>query len=242
MAWVEWGKSIAHAIRRWAGEVAIKVLPAPLLADPSLVDRLEREARVLAALNHPNISTIYGVEHARGIHGLVLELVVGPTLADRIARGAVPIDEAIYIARQIADALEAAHQRGIIHRDIKPSNITITRDGVVKVLDFGLAKLVTGDAWSSDATQSPTWTMTATREGIIVGTVGYMSPEQARGQAVDKRTDIWAFGCVLFEMLTRVRPFQGDDVGQAIASVLKDEPNWHLIPPENTPSQVRPCC
>jgi serine/threonine-protein kinase len=214
--------------------VAIKVLPAAVLADPLWLKRLEREARVLASLNHPNIGAIYGVEHADGVHGLVLEFVDGPTLADRIARGPIPLNEALDIARQIAQALEAAHERGIIHRDIKPSNISLTRDGVVKVLDFGLAKSVGGDAFSPHATHSPT-VMTMTREGSLIGTAAYMSPEQARGLAVDRRTDIWAFGCVLFEMLTGRCAFQGDDVGQTLASVLKDTPEWHLLPPEVPP-------
>ena len=219
-------------------EVAIKVLPAAFLADPTWLDRLEREARVLAALNHPNIATIYSVEHADGMHGLVLELVDGPTLAERIARGPIPLDEALAIARQIADALEAAHERGVVHRDVKPSNIKITQDGVVKVLDFGLAKTAASEALSPGATQSPTMARSATREGVIVGTAAYMSPEQARGQAVDRRTDIWAFGCVVFEMLTGREAFGRDTRWDTMAAILEREPAWDKLPAA-TPQSIR---
>jgi serine/threonine protein kinase len=176
-------------------DVAIKILPRHFTADAERLARFEREARMLAALNHPNIGAIYGLEAANGVRALVLELVEGETLADRIGRGPVPVTDALTIARQIAEALDAAHEKGIVHRDLKPANIKVTPDGVVKVLDFGLAKAATGEM------QSPTVTVGSTQEGTILGTAAYMSPEQARGQAVDKRTDIWAFGCVLFEML-----------------------------------------
>jgi len=217
--------------------VAIKVLPAAVLADPLLLERLEREARVLAALTHPNIGTIYGVEHVGDIYGLVLELVDGPTLDDRIASGSIPLNEALHLARQIADALETAHDRGIVHRDIKPSNISLTREGVVKVLDFGLAKAVVGDAFNPAATDSPT-AMTLTYEGVLVGTTAYMSPEQACGQPVDRRTDIWAFGCVLFEMLTGEAAFGRATRSETIAALLEREPRWDRLP-ASTPQSLR---
>src|SRR5213593_4585182 len=190
-------------------EVAIKVLPELFVSDPERVARFQREAKTLASLNHPHIGGIYGLEDASGVHALVLELVEGPTLADRIAQGPIPLDEALPIARQIAEALEAAHEQGIIHRDLKPANIKIRDDGTIKVLDFGLAKAMegagqTGRAGAFDASMSPTMISPAqmTHVGIILGTAAYMSPEQAKGRAVDKRADICAFGCVLFEMLT----------------------------------------
>ena len=190
-------------------DVAMKILPQHFTADPERLARFEREARVLAALNHPNIGAIYGLESAGDVRALVLELVEGETLADRIERGPLPARDALTIARQIADALDAAHEKGIVHRDLKPANIKVTPDGVVKVLDFGLAK-ATGE-W-----QSPTLTLGSTQEGTILGTAAYMSPEQARGQAVDKRTDIWAFGCVLYEMLTGPAPFPGETMSDTI--------------------------
>ena len=183
-------------------DVAIKILPRIFTSDPERLARFEREARLLAALNHPNIGAIYGLENVDGTPALVLELVDGPTLADRLASGPLPVPDALRIAGQIADALEAAHEKGIIHRDLKPANIKITPDGIVKVLDFGLAKAASGGGAGSDPSQSPTGSLGGTREGLILGTAAYMSPEQARGQRVDKRTDIWAFGCVLYEMLT----------------------------------------
>jgi serine/threonine-protein kinase len=210
-------------------EVAIKVLPAASL-DAAWLDRLRREARVMAGLNHPNIAAIYGVEHADGVHGVVLELVDGPTLADRIARGPIRLTEALHIGRQIAEALRTAHNRGIIHRDIKPANIKITRDGIVKVLDFGLAKAVAPDAANADAMELPTVTISRTAEGLIVGTPAYMSPEQARGQRVDKRTDIWSFGCVLYEMLAGHAAFRGETMSDTIACVLGREPDWSALP------------
>jgi serine/threonine-protein kinase len=223
-------------------QVAIKVLPDRLLADGDRLSRFQREAEVLASLNHPNIAMIYGLERDERASALVLELVEGPALADRIAQGAIPADEALPIARQIAEALEAAHGQGIIHRDLKPANIKVRPDGTVKVLDFGLAKaLDPADAAQQVASSvspslSPTITTPAmTQVGMIMGTAAYMSPEQARGRPVDKRTDIWAFGCVLFEMLTGVRAFDGDDVSETLASVLAREPDWSRLPPGLSP-------
>ena len=196
-------------------DVAIKVLPEALAHHPERLARLEREARTLAALNHPNIAQIHGLQESDGTKALVMELVEGPTLADRIAQGAIPADEALPIARQIAEALEAAHDQGIIHRDLKPANVKVRPDGIAKVLDFGLAKaLEPASPGSTDATASPTITSPAliTRMGVILGTAAYMSPEQAKGRAADKRSDVWAFGCVLYEMLTGRRAFESQDV------------------------------
>ena len=203
-------------------DVALKILPDAFAADPDRLARFQREAQVLASLNHPNIAQIYGIEEgepssqqgvAQGsspaVRALVLELVEGPTLADRIALGAMPIEDALPIARQIAEALEAAHEAGVIHRDLKPANIKVREDGTVKVLDFGLAKALDTTP-DGDPSQSPTLTAAATQMGVIMGTAAYMSPEQARGKPVDKRADIWAFGCVLYEMLIRQKPFGGD--------------------------------
>ena len=183
-------------------EVALKVLPDAFASDPERLARFQREAEVLASLNHPNIAAIHGLEEADGVRALVLELVEGPTLADRIARGPIPIDEALPIAKQIAEALEAAHEAGVIHRDLKPANVKVKSDGTVKVLDFGLAKAITGDSSLSAQTDSPTITTMATATGVIIGTAAYMSPEQAKGKTVGRRTDVWAFGAVLYEMLT----------------------------------------
>jgi len=194
-------------------DVALKVLPDLFADDPDRLARFQREAEVLASLNHPNIAQIYGLEESGDVRALVLELVEGPTLADRIAQGSIPLDEAIAIARQMADALEAAHEAGVIHRDLKPANIKVREDGTVKVLDFGLAKAL-GDDRDGDPSESPTLTTAATRAGVIMGTAAYMSPEQAKGKRVDKRTDIWGFGAVLFEMLTGKRPFAGEDVSE----------------------------
>ena len=205
-------------------EVAIKTLPSTFTNDVERRARFEREARVLATLNHPHIGAIYGLEHAEGVQALVLELVEGETLAERLATGSLSISECLTIGRQIVDALEAAHEKGIVHRDLKPANIKITPNGTVKVLDFGLAK-----ATEPELPHSPAISMDATREGTILGTAAYMSPEQARGQAIDKRTDVWAFGCVLYEMLTgRV----------AFAAVLDREPDWSLLP-DKTPPAIR---
>src|SRR5262245_52182321 len=195
-------------------DVAIKILPPAFTSVPERLARFAREARILAALNHPHIGAIYGVEDAGGVHALVLELVEGPTLADRILRGRIPVAEALTIARQIAEALEAAHEKGIVHRDLKPANIKITAAGIVKVLDFGLAKAASG-VDGPDLTRSPTITVGGTRDGVLLGTAAYMSPEQSRGQTVDKRADIWAFGCVLYEMLTGRAAFSGSTVSDA---------------------------
>jgi serine/threonine-protein kinase len=216
-------------------DVAIKILPRIFTNDPERLRRFEREARMLAALNHPHIGAIYGVEEADGVRALVLELVEGETLADRLQRGPAQVAETLTLAHQIADALDAAHEKGIIHRDLKPANIKVTPDGVVKVLDFGLAKAATGDGSTPDLTQSPTVTVGGTRDGVILGTAAYMSPEQTRGQAVDRRTDIWAFGCVLYEMLTGQRAFAGDKVSDTLASVLAREPDWGLLPSTVSP-------
>ena len=184
-------------------DVAIKVLPEAFAHDPERLSRFQREAKMLAALNHPNIATIHGLEQSGGTSYLVMELVSGETLAERVKReGAVPVEEALAIAKQIAEALEAAHEKGIIHRDLKPANVKLTPEGKVKVLDFGLAKAFAGDTSTEDMSNSPTLSMAATMQGVILGTAAYMSPEQAAGKAVDKRTDIWAFGCVLYELLT----------------------------------------
>ena len=210
-------------------QVAIKVLPDAFSSDADRLARFEREAKVLASLNHPNIGAIYGLEKSDETRALVLELVEGPTLADRIAQGAIPIDEALPIAKQIAEALEAAHEAGVIHRDLKPANIKVRDDGTVKVLDFGLAKAL-DTAPEGDPSQSPTLTAAATQMGVIMGTAAYMSPEQARGKPVDRRADIWAVGCVLYEMLTGTRAFQGDDVSQTLARVIERDPDWDALP------------
>jgi Tol biopolymer transport system component len=218
---------------RLGRDVAIKVLPESLAADPERAARFEREARVLASLSHPHIGAIYGLEEATGpehttIRALVLELVSGPTLADRLAAGPLPLAEALRIARHIADALEAAHERGIVHRDLKPANIKLTPEGSAKVLDFGLAKLVGGN--DVDSTQSSTMTAAGTHTGVILGTPLYMSPEQTRGQTVDKRTDIWSFGCVLYEMLAGRAAFPGQTMSDTIAAVLSVDPDWSVLP------------
>jgi serine/threonine protein kinase len=223
-------------------DVALKLLPATVAADPDRLARFTCEAQVLAALNHPHIGAIYGIEESEGIHALVLELVEGPTLGDRIAQSPIPLDDALTIARQMADALEFAHEQGIIHRDLKPANVKLRPDGTVKVLDFGLAKAVgtpgTTSSVMADATQSPTFSAHATEAGIILGTAAYMSPEQARGRRVDRRADIWAFGAVLFEMLTRTRPFAGETISDTLAAVIRDAPPWGMLP-GTTPSEIR---
>ena len=211
--------------------VALKLLIPELALDAEFGSRFEREARVLASLNHPNIAAIHGLEDAEGVRALVLEFVEGPTLAERLARGPLPTSEALTMARQIASALEAAHERGIVHRDLKPANIKITPAGTVKVLDFGIARSsAVGDA------QAHTTAM-ATRTGLILGTPAYMSPEQARGLAVDKRTDIWAFGCVLFEMLTGRGAFAAGTASDSLARVIEREPDWSTLPP-NLPDSI----
>ena len=219
--------------------VAIKVLPASVAGVAERLVRFQREAEVLAALNHPNIAAIYGLERSTATTALVMELVEGTTLADRISQGAVPVDESLAIAKQIADALEAAHEQNIIHRDLKPANIKVRPDGTVKVLDFGLAKAMepTG-ALSPSQSMSPTITTPAmTQAGTILGTAAYMSPEQARHKPVDKRADIWAFGAVLFEMLTGKRAFPGEDITDTLAAVVRAEPDWGALPAD-LPSAV----
>ncbi len=223
---------------------ALKVLPEAFASDSDRLARFRREAQVLASLNHSNIAHVYGLEHANGVQALVMELVEGPTLADRIAQGPIPLDEALPIARQIAEALEAAHEQGIIHRDLKPANIKVTPDGLVKVLDFGLAKLAgpaeAGHYVRLDATASPTITspVMMTGVGVILGTAAYMSPEQAKGREADKRSDLWAFGCVLYEMLTGTRPFDGEDVTDVTVAVLSKEPDWTALP-ARVPGSIR---
>ena len=210
-------------------DVALKVLPEAFTQDPDRLARFEREAKVLASLNHPNIGHIYGLEEAEGVRALVLELVEGPTLADRIKQGPIPLDEALPIAKQIAEALEAAHEASVIHRDLKPANIKVKADGTVKVLDFGLAKALDPNP-EGDPSESPTLTAMATQMGVIMGTAAYMSPEQARGKTVDKRADIWSFGAVVFEMLTGSKAFPGDDLTDTIAAVVRGEPAWDSLP------------
>ena len=212
-------------------QVALKILPDAFAADPDRLARFTREAQILARLNHPNIAAIYGIEESEGTRALVLELVEGPTLADRIAHGAMPIEDALPIARQIAEALEAAHEQGVIHRDLKPANIKVKDDGTVKVLDFGLAKAL-DPAPDVDPDESPTLTAAATQMGVIMGTAAYMSPEQARGKPVDKRADIWAFGVVLYEMLASGRAFDGTNTTDILGAVLKLDPDWAALPRE----------
>lgn len=220
-------------------DVAIKILPEAFAHDSERLSRFQREAKMLAALNHPNIATIHGLEHFNSTHYLVMELVSGETLAERIKQdGALPVEEALKISVQIAEALEAAHEKGIIHRDLKPANVKVTPEGKVKVLDFGLAKAFEGDPANDDPMNSPTLSMAATMHGVILGTAAYMSPEQARGKNVDKRTDIWSFGCVLYEMLTGKQTFEGEDITEILAAVVKTEPDWQTLPP-TTPAQIR---
>jgi len=238
-------------------QVAIKVLPAAVAGDADRLARFQREAEVLASLNHPNLAAIYGLEESpsavsgqAGVTALVMELVEGDDLSQRIARlrapdasasqAGMPLDEALPIAKQIAEALEAAHEQGIIHRDLKPANIKVRADGTVKVLDFGLAKAMEPAAASSaEAMNSPTITTPAvTQAGMILGTAAYMSPEQAKGRVVDRRADVWAFGAVLFEMLTAQRAFAGDDVSDTLANVLKMDPDWERLPAD-LPPRVR---
>jgi serine/threonine-protein kinase len=216
-------------------DVAIKVLPEEFALDTDRVARFQREAKLLASLNHPNIAAIYGLEESDGIHFLVMELIEGDTLRDRIKSGPIPVEEALKLALQMAEALEAAHEKGVIHRDLKPANIKVTPDGKVKILDFGLAKAYVGDQENVSPMDSPTISAAATQQGVILGTAAYMSPEQARGKPVDKRADIWAFGVVLYEMLTGKTAFQGEDVSVTLASVITSDANLTLLPPNIHP-------
>jgi len=236
-------------------DVALKVLPAAFAQDEQRMARFEREAQVLASLNHSNIAAIYGLEECgtgfQPVHkdraavagpsrilALAMELVEGPTLAERIAQGALPIEEALPIAKQIAEALEYAHDKGIIHRDLKPANLKLTHDGQLKVLDFGLAKALSDDLAAPDISSSPTLSMAATKMGMILGTAAYMSPEQAKGKQVDRRCDVWAFGCVLYEMLSRKQAYAGEDVSETLAAIIRGEPDWNALP-KNLPSTIR---
>ncbi len=221
-------------------DVALKVLSEAFTADPDRLARFQREAKVLASLNHPNIGGIHGLESAGDTQALVLELIEGPTLADRIAQGPISVEDTLEIATQMAEALEVAHEQGIVHRDLKPANVKVRTDGTVKVLDFGLAKAVTAEPTGSSGSNAPTLSMTgATQMGMVVGTAAYMSPEQAKGKPVDKRADVWAFGAVLYEMLTGQKAFPGDDVSDTFAMVLKFEPEWDKLPDEVPPGLRR---
>ncbi|MBN1833212.1 MAG: serine/threonine protein kinase [Deltaproteobacteria bacterium] len=211
-------------------DVAIKVLPEEFARDHDRVARFQREAKLLASLNHPNIAAIHGLEEADGMHFLVMELIEGETLKDQIKSGPIPVEEALQLALQMAEALEAAHEKGVIHRDFKPANIKVTSEGKVKVLDFGFAKAYAGDQGDMNPADSPTLSAAATRQGVILGTAAYMSPEQARGKIVDRRADIWALGCVLYEMLTGEKAFSGGDVTDTLAAVLRSEPEWESLP------------
>src|SRR6185503_13377912 len=224
-----------HKLNR---DVAIKVLPDLVANDPDRVARFTRESQLLAALNHPNIAQIHGLEQIKEGHALVMELVEGEDLSAQISRGGLSPADALAIARQIASALEAAHEQGIIHRDLKPGNAKVRADGAVKVLDFGLAKALTADTTSgaSEAMNSPTLTARATQLGVILGTAAYMSPEQAKGKPVDKRADIWAFGAVLYEMLAGRRAFAGEDISETLAAVLTREPNLASLPKTTPPA------
>jgi eukaryotic-like serine/threonine-protein kinase len=223
---------------RLGRDVALKVLPETFAKDAERMARFEREAKVLASLNHPHIASIYGLEESNSRRALAMELVEGPTLAERIKQGAIALDEALPIAAQICEALEYAHERGIVHRDLKPANVKLTPDGQAKILDFGLAKALEGDIAFADISSSPTISRMATQVGIILGTAAYMSPEQAKGKAADRRTDIWAFGCLLYEMLAGKQAFGGETVTDVLASVIRAEPDWSLLPP-GTPPAIR---
>jgi eukaryotic-like serine/threonine-protein kinase len=223
---------------RLGREVAIKVLPTAFAANAQSMARFEREAQLLASLNHPGIASVFGLEESNGIRGLVMELVEGPTLADRLRQGPVPIEEALTIAKQISEALEFAHEHGIIHRDLKPANVKVTSDGSVKLLDFGLAKAIEGDRAETDTSSSPTITMAVTLAGIILGTAAYMSPEQARGKPVDRRTDIWAFGVLMFEMLSGQPLYAGETTSDILARVIEREPDLDKLP-SRTPAPIR---
>lgn len=223
---------------RLGRDVALKILPEAFAADPARMARFAREAQLLAQLNHPNIASIYGLEVEGGLRALVMELVEGPTLAERLSAGAMPLEEALPLARHIAEALEYAHERGIIHRDLKPANIKVKPDGAPEILDFGLAKAMADDPGAQDISNSPTLTVAATQAGVVLGTAAYMPPEQARGKSVDRRADIWSFGCVLYEMLTGRQAFAGETVSDILAQVITKEPDWTALPP-STPLGVR---
>jgi len=211
-------------------EVAIKVLPEQFTKDPQRLARFEREAQLLASLNHPNIAAIHSFEHSDDVHFLVLELVEGETLAERVAKGPLPVEEALEVCRQIAEGVEAAHEKGVIHRDLKPANVKVTPEGKVKILDFGLAKAFADETPVTDISQSPTLTQGMTQAGVILGTAAYMSPEQARGRQVDKRADVWAFGCVLYECLTGQRAFGGETITDVLGAIIHKEPDWEALP------------
>jgi len=220
-------------------EIAIKILPEEMSADPERIARFQREARTLAALQHSNIASIYGFEEDDNRRFLVMELVEGEDLSQRLARGPIPVEEAVALAVQLTDGLAAAHEQGIVHRDLKPANIKISPGGEVKILDFGLARAHGGDqGFDDDIASSPTITAAMTQAGVILGTAAYMSPEQARGEAVDQRADLWAFGVILFEMLTGRQYFAGDTVSDTLAAVLRAELDWDLLP-DDTPANVR---
>ncbi|MEE8348922.1 MAG: protein kinase, partial [Acidobacteriota bacterium] len=219
-------------------DVAIKVLPEQFTKDPQRLARFEREAKLLASLNHPNIAAIYGLEEADGVRFLALELVPGETLQERVAKGPLPVEEALEVCRQISEGVEAAHEKGVIHRDLKPANVKVTPEGKVKILDFGLAKAFEEEISPADMSQSPTLTEEMTRAGMILGTAAYMSPEQARGKAVDKRSDVFAFGCVLYELLSGRRAFGGETVTDTLAKILEGEPDWNVLSP-TVPSTIR---
>jgi eukaryotic-like serine/threonine-protein kinase len=220
---------------RLGRDVAIKALPDLFANDPERSGRLLREAQILASLNHSNIAGIYGLEDDGRSKFLVLEFIDGGSLADRLTAGPIPVDEAVVIARQIAEALEAAHEKRIVHRDLKPGNVMLTSGGQAKVLDFGLAR-ATGGSSSSDVMNPPTLTFAATQAGVILGTAAYMAPEQAKGRAVDKRSDIWAFGVLLFEMLAGSHPFRGETISEMIAAIIKDSPAWAVLPKDLPPA------
>ena len=227
-----------------AREVALKVLPEAFARDPERLARFRREAQLLASLNHPNIAILYGMADSDGRHYLIMELVLGETLAARVKAGPVEVEEALRLSAQMASALAAAHDKPIIHRDLKPANIKVTPEGQVKVLDFGLAKAFAGDSAEVDPSEAPTLSAAGTQPGTILGTPHYMSPEQARGKKADRRTDIWAFGCVLYELLTATRAFPGETITEVLAGVLRGEPDWEALPAE-TPQSIRfllRCC
>src|SRR5215472_6087740 len=224
--------------KRLGRDVALKVLPETFARDAQRMARFEREAKVLASLNHPNIAALYGFEESNGANALVMELVEGPMLAERIRQGPLALEEALPIAKQMTEALEYAHERGIIHRDLKPSNVKLTADGQVKLLDFGLAKALEGEKTEEDLQTSPTLSAAATRAGVMLGTAAYMAPEQARGKRVDRRADIWAFGCVLYEMLTGRSTFSGETISDILAGVIRAEPDWSFLP-GSIPPRIR---